>query len=154
MKVTFEGTTEEIATLFPHLSQKSNPVEAVAGVEGRTLQVELPTTEADEDSPVSTEFARKVLSRLPLAKQQRDMLRAIYAAHPDRISSAELVRKIGYRHQQFVGLMGAFGRRIGNTEGHIDGSWFFDVEWDQATGSNYYKLPETVREALRLEKIV
>ncbi len=82
------------------------------------------------------------------------MLRAIYAAHPDRISSAELVKKIGYRHQQFVGLMGAFGNRFSKTEGHVDGSWFFDVEWDPATGSNYYKLPETVREALRLEGVV
>ena len=50
--------------------------------------------------------------------------------------------------------MGAFGRRLTHTPGYVEGSWFFDNNWDYHAGCYAYGLPETVREALRREKLV
>ena len=54
-----------------------------------------------------------------------------------------------------LGQIGALasGRRLANTPGFVLGSWFFDQEWDNETSTNRYGLPESVREAMRLEKL-
>jgi hypothetical protein len=50
--------------------------------------------------------------------------------------------------------MGAFGRRMSHTDNYEQGAYFFDFRWNHETDAWDYRLPETVREALRLEKLV
>jgi hypothetical protein len=154
MKITFEGTPEEIAKAFPGLT---STLAVTAGVRGGQSPATLEVGEGSGDSSeeageVSVEVARKCLTRIPLAAKQLVILRALYAAHPRTVDSAALVAKLGYSRPQFTGLMGAFGRRVANTPGYVDGSWFFEQEWDGT--SNVYGLPPSVREAMRLEKLV
>ena len=59
----------------------------------------------------------------------------------------ELQHAIGYRPSEFAGLMGAFGRRLVNTQGYIDPSWLFDNQWQGEQGCNRYRLPDSVRAA-------
>ncbi|HYF22902.1 MAG TPA: hypothetical protein VD929_05830 [Caulobacteraceae bacterium] len=43
---------------------------------------------------------------------------------------------------------------MSHTEGHVEGTWFFDQEWDYAHNCYRYTLPESVREALQSEGLV
>ena len=156
MKVTIvEGTPEEIAQAFPNLAASASPsveVRATSRAQAAHVQGKAPDDFSEDDQAVSVEVARKVLTRIPLSKEQRIILSTLYSAHPDGVPTATLTKKIGYSRPQFTGLMGSFGRRLAKTSGYIPGSWFFEQEWDGAT--NRYGLPETVREAMRLEKLI
>ena len=156
MKVTIvEGTPEEIAQAFPHLAAQSAAAEG--GANGATSIAEMSASTSDDTSEgeeaVSVEVARKVLKRIPLSKEQLAVLRALYSAHPKDVPTADLTAKVGYTGPQFRGFMGAFGRRLSHTPGYIGGTYFFEQEWDDATGAYRYSLPESVREAMRLEKL-
>lgn len=169
MRVTIvEGTPEEISQALPNLIPGGpvlamTPVAPLASQQGSS-SLSVPTPDApsnerrsgDEATYVSTSLARKCLTRLTLSREQLAMLRAIYNAHPNMLLATELAHQIGYSTAQFAGLMGAFGRRISYTEGYEaeNGSSFFEQEWSSASGCNRYRLPETVREAIRLEGLV
>jgi hypothetical protein len=157
MKVTIvEGTPEEIAQAFPHLAASAAPAVEVRANGGAPIAQAAEGTldDTSEDDPaVSVEMARKVLKRIPLSKEQRLILRTLYDAHPKDVPAATLMAKVGYTRPQFTGLMGAFGRRLSHTPGYVAGTWFFEQEWDADTAANRYGLPETVREAMRLEKL-
>jgi hypothetical protein len=153
MKVTIvEGTPQEIAEIFPYLNMRqaaaTTPPVAVAAPQRSG------TTEDDEPQYVTVEVARRVLSRRPLSKEQLLLLRELYNAYPSTVSGIDLQAKLGYIRPQFTGLMGAMGRRFTHTEGFVKGTWFFQQEWDHKATTNRYGLPETVREAMRLEKLV
>lgn len=153
MKVIIvEGTPQEISEAFPDLNMRS------AIVSTPTAPSSVPTVSSSKDddgvSYVTAEVARKVLSRRKLSKEQLEVLRAIYKAHPGTVLGTELQALIGYSRPQFSGLMGAMGRRYTHTEGFVEGAWFFEQEWDDAGATYRYGLPETVREAMRLEKLV
>ena len=60
----------------------------------------------------------------------------------------------GYRPSQFAGQMGAFGRRVANTEGYDSGLTFFKSRWNEDEDTWDYRLPDTVCEALVLEQLV
>lgn len=152
MKVmVFEGTPEEILAALPHLkdSLASTPVVAPSV-----------TVPADGDAAatgsnfVSLRVARKVLTRRRLKPLQLVVLKEIYGAHPKPVLATELHKKTGYTAAQFAGLMGAMGRRVSHTEGYMDGDLFFIQVWNEKAGCWAYGLPDTVREALKLEKIV
>jgi hypothetical protein len=154
MKITFEGTPDEIARAFPGLTSS---LAVAASAKDRNSTSTSQVTGAVEDGTeegeeVSVEVARRCLNRIPLAAKQLVVLRMLYDAHPGTVNSAMLVTKLSYSRPQFTGLMGAFGRRLANTPGYVDGTWFFEQEWDGT--SNTYGLPESVREAMRLEKLV
>jgi hypothetical protein len=173
MKVTIiEGTPDEIAKALPHLSTV-NPVttttmqpgaenEAVAMADheaGHRKETDSPAetkASVDEVEYVTTELARSVLTRRALSKEQVLVLETLYKAHPRTVLATELMKTVGYTRAQFSGLMGAFGRRISHTNGYEaqDGASFFDQEWDNNTGCNRYGLPDSVLEAMRLEKLV
>jgi len=102
---------------------------------------------------VTTEVARTVFSRRPLSAEQKIVLNMLAVAHPDWVLITQLQAAVHYTPAQFAGLLGAFGRRLSHTEGYVAGSWLFDVEWDVDNGCYRYKLPDSVREAVKLEKI-
>ena len=83
------------------------------------------------------------------------MLKALNEAHPEWVSSPDLYVATGYTYRQFSGLMGAFGRRKWNTKGcEADrNAHFFECRPIEGDGRWEYRLPDTVREALRLENL-
>ena len=153
MKVTIvEGTQEEIAKTFPHLGVDQAIGATPSPPVTTTHNIHAPAERLD--STVSVEIARKIMNRIPLSNEQRQVLVAVYEAYPNKISAAELSSLIGYTRAQFSGLMGAWGRRISNTPGYEGGDWFWEQEWDYENGMNLYSLAEPVREAIRQEKLV
>ena len=136
----FEGTAEEISTIVD------------------TLQ---PSTVADITSVKVPEFvtvdcARRILTRRQLSGPLNAMLKVIYQAHPEWVSSADLHTATGYVSRQFSGFMGAFGRRKWNTAGFENERYaaFFERRRSGGDGPWEYRLPDSVREALRLESLV
>jgi hypothetical protein len=153
VKVTIvEGTPQEIAEVFPDLNMRQTTV-TTPPVAVATPRIS-DATEHDEQQYVTVEVARSVLNRRPLSKEQLLLLRELYNAHPGTVSGVDLQAKLGYSRPQFTGLMGAMGRRFTHTEGFVEGTWFFQQEWDYKAATNRYGLPETVREAMRREKLV
>ena len=150
--LVFEGTAEEISKVVDTLQSTAT---------GTTLSVKLP----DESSPstmrsevsgestrfVSTAFARRVLTRRRLSGPVMAMLKTLYESHPEWVSSATLYDATGYTPAQFAGLKGAFGRRMSKTTGYDAQAEFFEWKENKETGEWEYRLPDTVREALRLE---
>ena len=59
-----------------------------------------------------------------------------------------------YEPARFAGLMGAFGRRMANTEGYDSDLLFFESRWNENEEIWEYRLPDTVCEALVLEQLV
>lgn len=154
MKVyIYEGTPEEIRRALPGLPTASE----VAVFTPLPVIPTADTSDDDDDEEqtyVSLEVARAVINRRKLHDSQKAMLTAIYAAHPDPISALDLQALLSQTTAQFRGFMGAWGRRYTHTPGFVDGDWFFDQEWDDEQACYLYSLPETVREAMKLEKLV
>jgi hypothetical protein len=173
MKVTIiEGTPDEIAKALPHLSPPNlvttTVIQPSAGASA-TVEDELvaergndsdssaeSNASGDEVKYVTTELARSVLTRRDLSKEQLLVLETLYKDHPKTVPSMELMKTVGYTRDQFSGLMGAFGRRISHTPGYEaqNGPRFFVQKWDKNAGCNWYGLPDSVLEAMRLEKLV
>jgi hypothetical protein len=147
MKLTFEGTAEEIAQIFPGLKTSS-----LAGATAFGPQESFEVQSA-EGQWVSTEFARRALSRRSLKPLQKKVLVALYEAHPAKLSAPQLQKLVSYTPAQFAGLMGAFGRRLARTAGFTKNLNFFDTIWDEERNCWLYGLPESVMEAIRQEKI-
>ena len=105
---------------------------------------------------VTVEFAREVLTRLPLSPAQRAVLKAVYDAGAEEyVTTTELVRVLGYGSgHQLAGLMGAFGRRIANSTGFDKNATFFEIQRNDAASAWEYRLPATVRNALAQERLV
>jgi hypothetical protein len=164
MKVTIiEGTPDEIAKALPHLSAANLTViqpntgagEETAAEHGKESDLSAEeNASGDEVKYVTTELAQSILTRRALSKEQLLVLETLYKAHPKTVSSTELMKILDYTRERFSGFMGAFGRRISHTAGYEaqDGASFFDQKWDGAC--NWYGLPDSVIEAMRLEKLV
>lgn len=108
---------------------------------------------------VTTEFARRMLTRCPLSDNQKIVLKTLKEAHLELVSRDELIAATGYNTPyQLAGLMGSFGRRVADTEGYAGAdtpiSCVFYTEWNDETGAWDYRLLETTLEALRLESLV
>ena len=102
---------------------------------------------------VTTEFARRALRRLPLSPPLRSTIETLFTVHPDWVSAARLHEVTGYDRSQFAGMMGAFGRRMCNTEGYDPQACFFDFRRNDQTEAWEYRLPDSVREALDTENL-
>jgi hypothetical protein len=153
MRVTIlEGTPEEILAAMPHLQNPDYSSGAVVPA------APAPAEPGDEGEGglryVSTAVARRALTRAPLSDKPKAVLVQLYNAHPETLLARELQTHVDYTASQFAGLMGAFGRRVVNTPGYGDGEAFFMQNWDYDAGCMRYGLPESVREAMRLENIV
>lgn len=63
-----------------------------------------------------------------------------------------LQNETGYTARQLAGMMGAFGRRVSDTPGFETGMNLFDWVW--ADDGWHYGLPDTVRTAMEVERLV
>lgn len=134
-KIVYDGTPEEIARL-EELERRSE-------IGGHS-----PAAAGDTRDFISSSIASRVLTRRPLSREQQALLRMLYNAGERWTSALRLQETIGYSPSQFAGLMGAFGRRVTQTEGYLDYTSFFEQEWDHENGCNRYRLPASVRAAV------
>lgn len=136
--IEVEGTPEEIAALLSRMPLASFPVaqDAVQSPRsGRTF--------------VSEEIAFRALKRRPLSKEQNAVLTKLKANHPAWTSAKDLQKATNYTRNQLAGLFGAFGKRVGATDGYIAGTWFFDTEWNYDQDCYQYRLPPAVFSAVQ-----
>lgn len=153
LHIRVEGTAEEISDVLRVLPGAATvhtaAVELNDEVTGSTASSD---TSKAESRFVTTRFARRALKRRKLSKPMKDMLRALYEAHPNWLSQESVRAASGYGPPQYAGLMGAFGRRLVNTKGYDPEAEFFETVDDGETWN--YRLPDSVREALTLENLV
>ena len=156
--ILIEGSVDDVRTTMEAI----RPLVSEPG----SLSTEEPAAEAKAEKTVggavghgkrfvTLEFARAALTRLPLAPTQRAVLKALYDAGSEYVTTTELVRVAGYKSgHQLAGLMGAFGRRLANTEGFDENATFFEVRWNEPAAAWEYRLPANVRRALEQEGLV
>jgi len=143
----FEGTPEEVIQAMTAMQTSAAAIAAAAPV--------APTEDIDDDEKVfvTTDMARHVFTRRPLSPEQKKVLKFLARNYPNWTLISKLQEEVAYTPAQFAGLLGAFGRRLSHTDGYVVGSWLFDAVWSEDEGCWSYKLPETVLEALKLEKL-
>ncbi|MEO7178904.1 MAG: hypothetical protein ABIW83_08670 [Allosphingosinicella sp.] len=141
-----EGTVEEVAKL---LSLISSPVEATPPLPSPRAQVR-----SDGPTPfISESRAYDVLTRRTLGETHANLLQVLYQAGDGWTAAPQLQSALGLSTRAFAGLLGAFGKRVSNTEG--DGpQTFFDQYWNHDVGYNLYRLPPSVRAALERAQVV
>ncbi len=155
LHIRVEGTATEISDVLRALpgaaTVHATAVELTnAGGQAATSS----ETPEPESRFVTTRFARRVLKRLPLSTPIKNVLQELYKAHPEWLSQATLQDAAGYETSQYAGMMGAFSRRMVNTEGYDSETEFFEWQWDDEEKTWYCRLPDTVREALTLEELI
>jgi hypothetical protein len=136
-KFVFEGTVEEIVQL-------KRQIAAVGGDPPERLAYRSQSREGFVD----TALALEILQRRPLSREQIMILRVLSQASEGWVKAPDLQRAVGYDTRRFAGLMGAFGRRVAYSSG-IGNLRFFDQKWDAQRGYNLYRLPDSVRAAVR-----
>ena len=146
----FEGTAEEISKVV-HTMQPTASSEPPEEASPSTMQSK---TAEGPTKFVTTEFARRALTRIPLSDAFKAVIEALDKTHPEYVLTADLYEATNYTSAQFAGLMGAFGRRMLYTEGYDENADFFDSRRNEEAGEWEWRLPDTVREALRLENLV
>lgn len=155
LHIRVEGTAAEISDVLRALPGAARVHTAAVELTDAGVQA-TPSSETTEPESrfVTIRFARRVLKRLPLSTPMKNVLRALYEAHPDRLSQATLQDVAGYMRSQYAGMMGAFSRRIVNTDGYDSETDFFEWTWDDEERTWYCRLPDSVREALTLEELI
>lgn len=155
LHIRVEGTAAETSDVLRALPGAATVHTAAVELTDAGVQT---TTSSETPEPesrfVTTRFARRVLKRLPLSKPMKDMLSALFQAYPEWLSRATLRDAAEYGSSEYAGMMGAFGRRIANTEGFDSETEFFEWKWDDDERTWYCRLPDTVREALTLEELI
>ena len=144
LQLRVEGTAAEINDVLRALpGTASVHIAAVELTDAGVQATPSPETTEPESRFVTTRFARRVLKRLPLSMPMKSVLRALYEAHPDRLSQARLQDVAGYMRSQYAGMMGAFSRRIVNTDGYDSETEFFGWTWDdeERTGTVVCPIP-------------
>ena len=153
--IRLEGTSTEINDVLRALPGATKLRTAAVELTDDVVSSEPPSESAEsESSVVTTGFARRALTRLGLSPPMKRVLTALYEAHPEWLSLPTLHGIADYAPAQFAGLMGAFGRRLANTEGHDSDLAFFEYRWNEDEEAWDYRLPKTVCDALALEQLV
>ena len=153
LHIRIEGTPAELSDVLQALPGAAMVYTAAVELTDEAVRSSTSSELPEESSRfVTTRFARRGLKRLKLSKPMKKVLKALYKANTDWLSHTELQNIAGYEPAQFAGLMGAFGRRLANTDGYDSEAEFFEKEWHEETLN--YRLPETVREALALDQLV
>ena len=155
MKATIlEGAVEEIIQVINTMERRSDSVMTMS--HGGAPDPDSESHPVDGTKrPVTREFARRALTRLRLSKAMRAVLKALYDANSDHVTTTSLLGVAGYESgHQLAGLMGAFGRRLANTPGYDPEAFFFHWQWNDDQDAWEYCLPDTVREALEHERLV
>ena len=152
--IRLEGTPEEIGAALKFLPSAGIPHTIGVEMNGHDATDATDDATEPEETFVSTEFAKRALHRRHLSPEMKRVLKALYGAHPESLSTEELHHAAGYTPPQFAGLMGAFGRRLSHTNGYDADRHFFDWRWNDEREARECQLPDTVRQALEEEKIV
>lgn len=141
--VILDGTPNEIGEALKAMNIKMENIAV-------TQEIETKSNENEEAVGMPKVFARRVLTRIGLAPSQKTMLKAIYDSGDGGILGSELLDILEYSQAQFRGMMGAFGRRIANTDGFSnDFTSFFLWEWDSEASSYRYWLDGETRAAVK-----
>ena len=138
-----DGTPDEIANLVKALER--GPLSAFRSMVARDV---LSPKENKTEPFISEEIAFRVIKRRPLSKEQSAMLSILRKAGDDWVSAKSLHNALSYSPSQLSGMLGAFGKRLGGTDGYVEGTCFFDQEWDYENNCYQYRLPECVRRAV------
>ena len=155
LHIRMEGTAAEISDVLRALPGAATLQIAAVELTDETVPSPTRSESAESESTVVTaRFARRALTRLRLSPPMRRVLAALYEAHPNWLSLPALHGIAEYEPAQFAGLMGAFGRRVANTEGYDSDLLFFESRWNENEETWEYRLPDTVCEALVLEQLV
>jgi hypothetical protein len=141
-----DGTPEEIAQYEAFQKFHSVPQP------GKSQAAEDSAPEVDWEY-VSSDVAFRALTRIKLGKETKAILSRIYVGADAWTTATALQEEIGYSPSQFAGLMGAFGRRLINTPGYVLHSAFFEQEWDAERSCYLYRLPPSVRVAVKKARI-
>lgn len=153
--IRLEGTPTEMIEVIQALPEATKLRAVAVELTDEAVSSETPSESAETDSSVvSTRFARRALTRLGLSPPMRKVLTALFEAHPGWLSLPTLHGIADYTPAQFAGLMGAFGRRLANTEGYDSDLAFFEYKWNEDEEVWDYRLAKTVCDALVLEQLV
>ena len=144
----YEGTPREIVEVAQLMGAPSQNPRIFAN----SLPVDEGTPEQNEE--LSVEQIKLVFQRRTLAEPMRKVLRLLYEAGENRIKSDDLKEALNYSNPEFRGMLGAFGRRLKNTQGIPNGVRLFDEAWNEDLRQKTWTLPVNVRKALEDLKIV
>jgi hypothetical protein len=139
-EIEFEGTPAEIADMVRNLELDwtGNLLNK------RDFLQPVPRVEPDSDSDAeftSEEVAFKAIKRRPLSPNQAILLAYLLKKKDAWATAIELQQVLKYSSSQLSGLFGAFGKRVSGTDGYIDGTSFFELEWDYEIDCYKYRLP-------------
>ena len=155
LHIRAEGTAAEISDVLRALPGTATVHTAAVELTNAGVHTTVSSETPEPESRfVTTRYARRALKRLRLSTPMTNVLRALYEAHPDWLSPKTLRDAAGYKSRQYAGLMGAFNRRLIRTNGYDSEACFFECEWDEDEQIWKYRLPDTVREALTIEKLI
>ena len=156
VQIRIEGTSEEVSNVLRALPGTVTLGTAAVELSNDVAELESggQETAGHESNYVSLPFARHVLTRLGLLRRMRAVLAALHEAHPGWVILPKLHEITEYTPAQFAGLLGAFGRRIANTEGYDESLSFIQRRWNDEEGTWEYRIPKSVCDALALEELV
>ncbi|WP_244832525.1 hypothetical protein [Caballeronia sp. TF1N1] len=137
--VIFEGTPEELQSASSFLNLGT---QAVGGVTPKVADATdaAPST-AVEPVALTEDVAKAFLTRRPLPKTQKDVLRVIKKARNAGVTTSELARELGCADDIVKGAMRAFGKRAAHTEGWPKNRKAFKRTWE-GKENRYHLLPE------------
>lgn len=138
----YEGSPREIAEISL-LMGSATQNQVLNNVAGASIE---PHDESIDELTVAQ--VKNVFERRTLAEPLATMLRLLYKAGEERLSSDHLKKELGYNAHEFRGMLGAFGRRLKNTSGIPDGVKLFDEHWDEGLRQKTWSLPKNVRKAV------
>jgi hypothetical protein len=117
----FVGTATEYKQVA-HLFRDESATEAPVNSDG---------TEKDgKGGTLTAEIIVLALTRIPLSKNQKTVLRTIVEASPAWVNTVELSERTGLTRQELSGVWGALGRRVANTPGWPDDGEAIQTDWD------------------------
>jgi hypothetical protein len=144
----YEGSPQEIAEVAQLMGAPSQ----TPSFPRNTPQIKEDPLQLQEE--LTVEQIKYVFQRRALAEPLVKILRLLYEAGETRIKSDDLKEALGYSNPEFRGMLGAFGRRLKNTQGIPDGLRLFDETWDENLRQKTWTLPVNVRKALEDLKMV
>ncbi len=131
-----DGTPDEVFYLARLMSDNASPSIAPRRA--------LPS----DNSYVSEELAFRVLKRRALSQAQAKLLALLRQNAGNWTTAKDLQKATNYNPSQLAGLFGAFGKRVAGTDGYVEGTSFFEWEWDYEEDCYKYRLPRGVLDAV------
>lgn len=146
-KIIFDGSVDELRAIYPLLlddDEKNCSIE-------KSSQSPSAEINTENSRGLTTAVAEIFLTRRPLAKNQKEVLKAVLAASDAGVTSSALSETIGCDIDMIKGAMRSFGKRAAHTEGWPSGLKSFDSNW---TGTEVcYRLHQAVRDVLTSNRV-